>query len=490
MPHDHEDHHAHDLGFAHDLPRMIGRRRLLALMGGFGVFGLAAGPAAALECVALPRETAGPYPADGSNVKDGQVVNALTQDGVIRTDLRTSFGTLTPTADGLQLDLELTLVNADGCTPLEGHAIYLWHCDTTGNYSLYDITDANYLRGVGVADAEGKVRFTTIFPGCYDGRWPHFHFEIFESVQAAVNGDASVLTAQIALPEADCADVYASADLRPVLSSWPGIEQWATARESGIATKAALHVDTGMNRLGLTVEEALAFRKRNMAEHLVSPVMIMSHLACADDPDHPLNRRQLESFQQVAAVFDDIDSSFANSAGIFLGTDFTFDLTRPGIALYGGCASVEGKTPMRPVVSLDARIVQVRKAPKGETVSYGATQMLERDTKIAVVAVGYADGYPRAGSGAGVPLRDALPDGQSGFIAGHRVPLIGRITMDLTLFDITDVPDAALEDGWIELIGPNIPLDEAAKAAGTIGYELLTSVGPRYERRYLNAFES
>jgi len=210
MAHNHDDHHAHDLGFAHDLPRMVGRRRLLALMGGIGVVGLAGGPAAALECVALPWETAGPYPADGSNVKDGQVVNALTQDGVIRADLRTSFGTLTPVADGLQLDVELTLVDADGCTPLEGYALYLWHCDTTGKYSLYDLTDANYLRGVGVADAEGKVRFTTIVPGCYDGRWPHMHFEVFESVSAAVSGEASVLTAQIALPEADCAAVYAA----------------------------------------------------------------------------------------------------------------------------------------------------------------------------------------------------------------------------------------------------------------------------------------
>jgi protocatechuate 3,4-dioxygenase beta subunit len=206
--HDHD--HAHDLGFAHDLPVMLGRRRLLALMGGVGLMSLTGGAAAALECVALPWETAGPYPADGSNVKDGQVVNALTEQGVIRQDLRTSFGTLTPVADGLQLDLELTLVNADGCTPLEGHAIYLWHCDTVGKYSLYDLTDANYLRGVGVADAEGKVRFTTIVPGCYDGRWPHMHFEAFESVEAAVSGEASLLTAQIALPEAESAAVYAA----------------------------------------------------------------------------------------------------------------------------------------------------------------------------------------------------------------------------------------------------------------------------------------
>lgn len=210
MPHDHDDHHDHDLGFTHDLPRMLGRRRLLALMGGLGLVAVSGGAAAALECVALPWETAGPYPADGTNVKDGQTVNALTEEGVIRQDLRTSFGSLTPVADGAQLDLELTLLDADGCTPLEGYAIYLWHCDTVGNYSLYDITEANYLRGVGVADAEGKVRFTTIVPGCYDGRWPHMHFEIFESADAAVSGEASVLTAQIALPEAECAALYAA----------------------------------------------------------------------------------------------------------------------------------------------------------------------------------------------------------------------------------------------------------------------------------------
>lgn len=208
MTHHHDD--DHDLGFRHDLTRLIGRRRLLSLMGGLGAVALTGLPAAALACVALPWETQGPYPADGSNVRDGQVINALTEDGVIRTDLRSSFGTLTPVADGLQLDLELTLVDADGCTPLPGHAIYIWHCDTTGRYSLYDLPDANYLRGVGIADAEGKVRFTTIFPGCYDGRWPHIHFEVFESIEKAVSGDASVLTAQIAMPEMESASVYAA----------------------------------------------------------------------------------------------------------------------------------------------------------------------------------------------------------------------------------------------------------------------------------------
>jgi protocatechuate 3,4-dioxygenase beta subunit len=208
MTHHHDDHF--DGGFAEDLPRLIGRRQLLSLMGGLGMLSLSGAPALALECVALPWETAGPYPADGSNAKAGQVVNALTQDGVIRTDLRTSFGGMAPTADGLQLDLKLTLVDADGCTPLVDHAIYVWHCDATGLYSLYDTTDRNYLRGVGISDSEGKVRFTTILPGCYDGRWPHIHFEVFASAEAAVSGEASVLTAQIAMPEAEAAAVYAA----------------------------------------------------------------------------------------------------------------------------------------------------------------------------------------------------------------------------------------------------------------------------------------
>lgn len=284
------------------------------------------------------------------------------------------------------------------------------------------------------------------------------------------------------------APTLTEANLIPILGNLEQIELWARhCGQRGLNSPCAIGVDTGMNRLGLTAAEALAFRKRNMTEHVVSPVLVMSHLACADDPSHPLNARQCESFQGVADAYSDIDLSLANSAGIYLGGGYLHDVTRPGIALYGGSASVDGTTPMRPVVSLDARIVQVREANKGETVSYGAQPTLERDTKIAVVAVGYADGYPRSGSGAGVPLREAVPDGQFGHIGGVRVPLIGRITMDLTLFDVTDVPDNALEDGWIELVGPNIPLDEAARAAGTIGYELLTALGPRYERRYLTA---
>ena len=199
----------HDHGLAHDLPRMLGRRRLLTVLGGLGLVSACA-PAEALNCVALPWETAGPYPADGSNSRAGQVVNVLTQEGVIRQDLRASFGASTGTTEGAPMSLELALQNADGCTPLAGHAIYLWHCNALGEYSLYDLPQANYLRGVGVSDAQGVVRFQTIFPGCYDGRWPHLHFEIFADAAAAVSGKASVLTAQIAMPQAECRALYAS----------------------------------------------------------------------------------------------------------------------------------------------------------------------------------------------------------------------------------------------------------------------------------------
>jgi alanine racemase len=243
-------------------------------------------------------------------------------------------------------------------------------------------------------------------------------------------------------------------------------------------------VDTGMNRLGLTVEEALAFAERNARERFIDIALVMSHLACADEPSHPLNRRQLESFQRVVAAFPGIESSLANSAGIFLGSDYHFDLVRPGIALYGGNPVNGTANPMKPVVTAEARISQIRHAKAGETVSYGATQTLARDTVIAVAQAGYADGYHRAASATGVALRGALPSGGQGFIAGRRVPILGRVTMDLTLFDITDLPMGSVRDGdWIELFGRNVALDESAAAAGTISYELLTGLGRRAERR-------
>jgi alanine racemase len=212
----------------------------------------------------------------------------------------------------------------------------------------------------------------------------------------------------------------------------------------------------------------------------------MSHLACSDDPDHPMNRRQLETFREVAAAYPDVEKSLAASAGIFLGPDYHFDLTRPGIANYGGKASAGGSTPLKTVVTAEAQIMTIRDARAGDVVSYGATAQLERDSRIAICSVGYADGYLRSLSGSGVPLRDAIKPGGFAWCAGHRIPVLGRVTMDITAFDVTDVPLADVQPGdFIELFGDNVLLDDVAERAGTIGYELLTSLGYRYHRRYV-----
>jgi alanine racemase len=275
-------------------------------------------------------------------------------------------------------------------------------------------------------------------------------------------------------------------NLTPVLNSTTDIascRQFARSR-----LPVAIHVDTGMNRLGLTVAEAVAFAKDNALTGALTPVLVLSHLACADEPEHALNARQLESFQAVESAFSESDSSLANSAGIMLGERYLFDLVRPGIALYGGSPVVSGDNPMLPVVTLEARILQIRTARAGETVSYGATEVLRRDTLIAVASIGYADGLPRGLSGAGVPMRQTVAAGGCGHLHGRRVPILGRVTMDLTLFDVTDLGIGAVRVGdHIELFGPNIGIEDAAASAGTISYELLTRLGRRYHRHYVGS---
>jgi alanine racemase len=289
--------------------------------------------------------------------------------------------------------------------------------------------------------------------------------------------------------EPHAAQAYREARLIPVLNDEADISLWeAYGWDAPDGPRpCALHVDTGMNRLGLSGHQVTRFFHENKLTRALNPRLVMSHLACADDPAAPANKRQLESFQSVERLFKGVASSLANSAGTFLSGDYAFDLVRPGIALYGGAPQAGLANPMRPVATVEARIVQVRAAKAGETVSYGGTVTLKRDTLIAIAAVGYADGLHRALSGSGVPLREARPAGGHGFIAGRRVPILGRVTMDLTLFDVTDLGPGAVGHGdWIELFGANVPIDEAAGAAGTIGYELLTSLGGRYLRRVVH----
>ncbi|MDQ0319752.1 alanine racemase [Pararhizobium capsulatum DSM 1112] len=277
-------------------------------------------------------------------------------------------------------------------------------------------------------------------------------------------------------------------DLVPVINSEEQLAFFMAALSERGEYPCALHVDTGMNRLGLTVDEALALANDPARPASFSPVLAMSHLACADDQAHPLNRRQLDAFRAVADAFEGVEMSLANSAGVHLGPDYHFDLTRPGIAVYGGEAVNDVPNPMKPVVTAEARILQIRSVKSGQTGSYGGSARFSRDSRVAVVAIGYADGYHRSVSGGGVTLRQAHISGAFGFLHGQKVPHLGRVTMDLSLFDVTDLPENLVRAGdYIELFGENIAIDDVARAGGTIGYEMLTSLGRRYDRAYVPA---
>jgi protocatechuate 3,4-dioxygenase beta subunit len=233
------DHHPHDddddlmhRGLGFDLSTVIQRRKALKLfgLGTIGLVGLrqcgctpGGGSAtttttgSGASCTVIPEETAGPYPGDGSNG-----VNVLTQSGIVRSDIRSSFGSASAVAAGVPLTINLTLTDtANDCAPLAGAAVYLWHCDRDGLYSLYSqgVTNENYLRGVQETDGQGQVKFTTIFPACYSGRWPHIHFEVYPSLAKATNGANKIATSQMALPEATCQAVYATSGYEQSLSN-------------------------------------------------------------------------------------------------------------------------------------------------------------------------------------------------------------------------------------------------------------------------------
>jgi len=272
--------------------------------------------------------------------------------------------------------------------------------------------------------------------------------------------------------------------LSPVLGNVDQLALWAIR---GQGNPCALHVDTGMNRLGMDLEEAVQVAKNPSMLKRLNAQVLMSHLACADDPEDDHNTLQHENFQKCYNYFKGLKLSFSNSAATLSNPSFHYDLTRPGISLYGGEALNNMPNPMQPVVTARSRILQIRNAKAGEKVGYGGEAVLERTSKIATISGGYADGLHRSLSGAGVPLRSARPKGGNVWLEGYLCPLLGRVSMDLITVDVTDVPDQILERAkWVELFGSNIPVDDAARACGTIGYELLTSLGSRYLRDYVD----
>jgi alanine racemase len=275
------------------------------------------------------------------------------------------------------------------------------------------------------------------------------------------------------------ADVYVQQGLMPVLCSLPMLEEWlAMCLRRGEAFAAALHFDTGINRLGFRLNEASIVRKQIDAVGF-QPQMIMSHFACADQPSHEKNRTQLALFQAVMAQFPNIPASIANSAGLMTGREHHFQMVRPGIALYGGRAVVGRKNPMAQVSTLEVPILQVKEAKTGETVGYGATQTLARDSRLAIIGIGYADGFLRTlGS-------SNARGGAKVAIGGKVVPVVGKISMDMTVIDITELgSDIPNRGDMAEVFGKTISVDDQADVAGTIGYELLTDMRGRYQRVY------
>jgi alanine racemase len=265
------------------------------------------------------------------------------------------------------------------------------------------------------------------------------------------------------------AEAFSAAGLIPILNTRAELRVW------GGAGPAAVHVDTGMSRLGLSQDDVAALALEADRMPAVDVRFVLTHLACADEVEHGLNREQVEVFAKLRALWPEAKTSIANSAGILLGEGYRCDLSRPGIALYGGNPMRRGESPVEPVVRVKARVLQLRDVAAGRSIGYGASFTAEAPMRVAVVGIGYADGYLRSLSNCGIAE-----------IAGRRVPVVGRVSMDLVCLDVTAVPRGAVAEGdWATMIGGAVALEEVAALAGTINYELLTALGPRLGRVYL-----
>jgi len=279
-----------------------------------------------------------------------------------------------------------------------------------------------------------------------------------ERLRAALGGDPAIYVLDGCL--AGRAARLREADLRPVINTGDQLAEWRSAGGGA----CGLQIDTGMNRLG--------FRPGAAPEPFEGLDLVLSHLACADDPAEPMNARQRDAFEAATTRYPGMLRSFANSGGVFLGSDYGFDASRPGICLYGGGPEGRPDDRIKPVATLAAEVLQVRDVPAGESVGYSRGFIADAPRRIATVAAGYADGV----------LRSYSPEGRV-WIGGALRPIVGRVSMDVCAVDVTGL-EVGVGDP-VELFGPNRMLDEAAAAAGTVAWELLTSVGPRVLRRYV-----
>ncbi|MEO9190244.1 MAG: alanine racemase [Acetobacteraceae bacterium] len=325
---------------------------------------------------------------------------------------------------------------------------------------------AGAVAGVVKADAYG-LGAEAVAPSLHAAGCRHFFTALLDEALAirALVPDAMLAVLNGPFPGTE--DEYVAHGLVPVLGSPGEIEAWnAAANRAGRALPAILHVDTGMARLGLTRAELAA-----PVPEGVLVLYVMTHLVSSEEPDDELNAEQKRRFAACCARFPGVPRSLANSSGIFL-RGFGSELARPGAALYGINPTPGHPNPMRQTVRLAARVLAVRDVARGESVGYNATWRAARPSRIATAAIGYADGWMRSQSNRGTAVFD-----------GRALPLVGRVSMDLATFDATEHP--ALRQGdWLELIGPHRTADDVALAAGTNGYEILTSLGRRFHRIY------
>ena len=272
-------------------------------------------------------------------------------------------------------------------------------------------------------------------------------------------------------------DPFLEFGLSPVLNELAQIELWSKqARTGKTRLPAAIHFDTGMSRLGLPESEARELGQDHERLEGLDIKYLMSHLVSSEQPDSPCNREQLEKFLEIRQTLPPFPASLANSSGIFLGAEYHLDLVRPGVALYGANPVPGNPNPMAEVVQLKAKISQIRRVDTPQTVGYGATHRMTGPARIATLPLGYADGYIRSLSGKGYC-----------YIGGIRVPVVGRVSMDLITIDVTAVPEELLLPGSdVTVIGGPVSIDELAEAGGTIAYEILTSLGSRYQRDYVS----
>lgn len=266
-----------------------------------------------------------------------------------------------------------------------------------------------------------------------------------------------------------------AADLRPVLNSRPHLDAWqALASRSKRRLQAAVQVDSGMSRLGMQPAEVEILAANPSLFDDVEITLVMSHLACADEPNNPANAGQLARFERLQKKLPRAPVSFANSSGIFLGSAYHFDLGRPGVALYGVNPTPGHENPMLPVVKLEARVIQTREVGAGAGIGYGYSLVAQEPMRLATISLGYADGWHRRGVG-------------FAWLGDIRLPFAGRVSMDSIILDISALEPGQLKAGdLVEMIGPNQSVDVVAGYASTIGYEILTSLGSRFHRRYVD----